>query len=92
MSHGMVQMPLPSVYFAVGTASTYSFDSAATTFLDLFYNIQLDAVRIIYIAVGITHSNNLSTKCLSLLYCVDCYITGTGYQNSLAGQLFAIVL
>ena len=68
------------------------FDSAATTFLDLFYNIQLDAVRIIYIAVGITHSNNLSTKCLSLLYCVDCYISRTGYQNSLAGQLFAIVL
>ena len=24
MSHGMVQIPLPSVYFAVGTASTYS--------------------------------------------------------------------
>ena len=51
--------------FSIGSTfyAVYIFlDASAFYFLDLLYNVQLDAVRIIDVAVGVRQCNNLCTQ------------------------------
>ena len=61
-------------------------------FLYFLQKCYIDSFRIINPACGITAGYNLCTHLLSLLDCIDCYITGTGYNNSLALDINAVAL
>ena len=64
-------------------------DSRSLDLLDLAENLEVDAVRIIDIAVGVRAGNNLRTELLSLLDRILCDITGTGNDDGLSLQLLA---
>ena len=58
-------------------------DTAAANFLNLLNNVQVNAILVIDIAVGIGASHNLGTKFLSLLNSIGSNITGAGNNYSL---------
>ena len=64
-------------------------DSRSLDLLDLAENLEVDAVRIIDIAVRIGAGNNLRTELLSLLDGILCNVTGTGNDDGLSLQLLA---
>ena len=58
-------------------------DAAAAHFLDLLHESQVDAVLVIYIAVGIGACHNLGTEFLSLLNSISSNVAGAGDNNGL---------
>ena len=75
----------------LGTRNAVSvlLDSRSLDLLDLAENLEVDAVRIIDIAVGVRAGDNLRTKLLCLLDGILCDITGTGNDDGLSLQLLA---
>ena len=59
-------------------------DAAAANFLDFLDNVQVDAVLVNNVAVGVGQRDNLCAQLGSLLGSVDCYVAGTGDNNLLA--------
>ena len=58
-------------------------DASSLDFLYLLYNVQLDAVRVVYVTVGVGHRNYLAAQSLSLLAGVDRNVSGTGDDHDL---------
>ena len=67
-------------------------DTAAANFLDFLDNIQVDAVLVNDVTVGVRQSNNLCAQSSCLLGSVDCYVAGTGDNNGLALEGSTMIL
>ena len=61
-------------------------DASAADFLDLLHCGQINAVRIIDIAVGIRAGHDLRTEFLCLFDCIGCNIAGAGHHYRLSLQ------
>ena len=77
------------------SARTFCSVLCQTRTVYFFYFLEqcnIDAFRIINPACGIRAGNRFCTKLLCLLDRIDRYITGTGYCNRLACDVFSIAL
>ena len=59
-------------------------------FLNLLQRCHINSIRIIYPPGGIGTGKNLNTKLLCLLNCVNSYISGTGDNSGLSGNINVI--
>ena len=58
------------------------FNTSSFYFFNIFYNIKLNAVRIINKSVGVIHGNDFGTKLLYFFYSVNSNVSGTCHNNS----------
>ena len=60
------------------------FDPAAADFFDFFDRIDVNAVCIEDVTVGIAHCNDFAAQLCCFDSCVSCYVAGTGNDDGLA--------
>src|SRR5690606_20065866 len=61
-------------------------DPLALHFLEPLHRVQLDAFRIVHVAVGIAAGDHLGAELLGFLDGVDGHVAGTGHDDRLAGE------
>ena len=66
-------------------------DTATAYFFNFLHNVQLNAGRVIHIAVRVTHGNNLHALGLRLLNGIDSHVAGAGNDSLLALQSLVVM-
>ena len=59
-------------------------DSCAALLLDVKKDLQVDAVRVIDITLGVAHRDDFAAALCALFSCILCYVAGAGNNNRLA--------
>ena len=95
--HGDVARHGPDVLAALDILSACDFvgidgDASSSLLLDVEQNLEVDAVGIIDVALGVAHCNDLAAELDALFCCVLSNIAGAGDNNGLTLEGLAVVM